>query len=238
MELVNSSLSTLWSVLTVALVLGVVADEGIGAFLVHFILETLDSSVLFKEGSDISLCETLWEILGVDIVVNSSEVALVSWLVLDCLVLFSLIAGCEGKLCSCLLLEAHKPVATGGVVRVERDFQGLDFSVLGEVFLKFFWSQVLGNFPNENVLVDNLFRIGSKKVIIVGKSATWLSWSKLEVAELLASGLEFIFFWNCHDGGIKGSVDVTSDLWISAKDDVSLLFEVVGKLGAGSEIFG
>ena len=116
MELVNSSLSTLWSVLTVALVLGVVADEGIGAFLVHFILETLDSSVLFKEGSDISLCETLWEILGVDVVVNSSEVALVSWLVLDCLVLFSLIAGCEGKLCSCLLLEAHKPVATGGVV--------------------------------------------------------------------------------------------------------------------------
>lgn len=46
MELVNSSLSALWSVLTVALVLGVVADEGIGAFLVHLILETLNSSVL------------------------------------------------------------------------------------------------------------------------------------------------------------------------------------------------
>ena len=105
------------------------------------------------------------------------------------------------------------------------------------MFFKFFWRQVLGNFPHENVLVDNLLRIGSKKVIIVGKSATWLSWSKLEVAELLASSLEFVLFWNCHDGGIKGSVDVTSDLWISAKDDVSLLLEVLGKLGACSEIF-
>ena len=116
MELVNSSLGALWSILTVALVLGVVADEGIGALIVHFILETLNSSVLFKEGSDFSLCETLWEILGVDVVVNSSEVALISWLVLDCLVLFSLVAGCEGKLCSCLFLEAHETVATGGVV--------------------------------------------------------------------------------------------------------------------------
>ena len=116
MELVNSSLSTLWSVLTIALVLSIVADEGIGTFLIHFILETLNSSILLEEGSDISLCESLWEILGVDVVVNSSEVALVSWLVLDCLVLFGLVAGCEGKLCSCLLLEAHESVATGGVV--------------------------------------------------------------------------------------------------------------------------
>ena len=116
MKLVNSSLSTLWSVLTIALVLSIVADEGIGALLIHFILETLNSSILLKQSFDISLCESLWEILGVDVVVNSSEVALVSWLVFDCLVLLSLVAGCEGKLCSCLLLEAHEPVATRGVV--------------------------------------------------------------------------------------------------------------------------
>ena len=106
------------------------------------------------------------------------------------------------------------------------------------MLLELFGRHLLWDFPDKEVVVNNLLWVGSQQVVVVRKSTTWLAWSKFEVAEGLACLLEFVFFRNGHDGGVEGSVNITSYLRNSAKDDASLVLEVGGELGACGDIFG
>jgi hypothetical protein len=76
----------LWSILTVAWIIRVVANEGVGALVIYFEDQTLDATILFEYFSDVVFREIEREILRVDVVVDSAEITLVSWLVLDGLV--------------------------------------------------------------------------------------------------------------------------------------------------------
>lgn len=82
----HSSLSALRSILTVAWIIRVVANEGVGALVIYFEYQTLDATILFEYFSDVVLREIRREILRVDVIVDSAEITLVSWLVLDGLV--------------------------------------------------------------------------------------------------------------------------------------------------------
>ena len=82
----HGSLSALRSILTVLWILGVEANEGVGTLVICLEDQTLDASKSFEHFPDVVFSVTWREILRIDIVVNSAEVTLVPWLVLDCLV--------------------------------------------------------------------------------------------------------------------------------------------------------
>lgn len=82
-EFSNGLGSALGSILTVLAVLRVVADESKGAFGVRNELHALNASKLGEQVAHFILSETLWEVLGVDVVEDLAEVALVTGLVLD-----------------------------------------------------------------------------------------------------------------------------------------------------------
>ena len=196
----DSSLGASWSVLTVRLVLSVEADEGIWTSVVLAEVERLNSSVLLEKGAHFSLTPLSWEVLGVDVVEDLSEVTLVSWLVLDGLALISLSKSWEGLGSAGGILEADETISTGGVVRVERNLEGLDISVLAEEGLELRWLHVLWNLAHKDVVVNNLLWVGSQKIIIVWESTTLLAWDELEVTELLAGELELVLLWDSDDG--------------------------------------
>jgi len=124
------------------------------------------------------------------------------------------------------------------MVRVEGDFQRLDFSVLCKVLLECFRGHVLRDLSNEDVVVNNLLRVRSEKVIVVGEGSAGLAFSELEVSELLACLLELVFLGDGHDGRVEGSVDVSSNLWNPAEDDAGLLLEVSGEFGGRGDVLG
>ena len=111
-ELEHGTLGTLWSVFTVILVIGVVADKGVGALVVGLEAQALDSTIFFKECSHVGFGEALWEVLGINIVVDSAEVALVSWGVLDGLVHVGLRVSQKSLACGFWVLEAHEAIAS------------------------------------------------------------------------------------------------------------------------------
>lgn len=111
-ELKDGSLSASWSVLAVILVLGVVADKGVGALVVGLEAQALDSTIFLEKSLHIGFGEFEWEVLGVNVVVDSAEVTLVSWLVLDGLVHIGLRVSLEGLSSSLGVLEAHEAISS------------------------------------------------------------------------------------------------------------------------------
>ena len=213
------------SVLAVSLVLAVEADEGVLALIVGAELHGLDAAELLEESLDVLLVEVVREVLGVNVVVDFSELALISGLVLDHLDGVSLALGLKSSSGTAWLLEANETVATGLMVGVEGDLEGLDVTVAREVLLETVWGKFLGDFTHKDVVVNDLLRVGAKEVVIKGKSAGWLSVSKLEVAHLLASESELVFLGDGHDGRVERTVDVASDLRHTREDDAGLLLQ-------------
>ena len=123
MKSINSFLSAFWSILAVTLVIRVVADKGITSLFIRLEFKTFNSSILSKELLSLSFSESNWEVLCVDVVVDSSEITLVSRLVLDDLIRLSIMISLKGLSSSCWILEAHETIASGGVVCVERQLE-------------------------------------------------------------------------------------------------------------------
>jgi len=122
-EFDHSLLSARWSVLTVALVLRVEADECKGTFVIRFEVQTLDSTKFLENFPAVVFSEAVWEILGINVIVNSAEVAFVTWSILDCLVDVSLGVSLECLECTFRLLEAHEAIAARGMVGVKGNFE-------------------------------------------------------------------------------------------------------------------
>ena len=232
-ELGDGFLSASWSIFAVHAVVRVEADEGIWAFFVSHVLHALNATELTEQIMDLLLSVVHGEVLRIDVVVDLAEVAFVAWLVANDLILVSVALCFQGFGGRRWVLEAHETVAARLMVRVERDLEGLDVTVAGEVFLELGWRQFLRDAAHKDVVIDNLLRVGAEQVVVEGQGATGLAWCKLKVAHLFASELEFVFLRDLHDGRVKWAVQVTSDLWNTGEHDASLLLQHRGQLGAG-----
>jgi len=237
-ELGDGFLSAAGSVLAVLLVLGVEANEGVGSLLVVGVVHAFDATELSEKSAYVSFSVVVGEVLGVDVVVDLAEIAFVAGLVSDHLVTvggalsFKSLSGTRG------LLEANEAVATGLVVRVERDLQRFDVSVAREVLFKSLRSDLLGDLAHEDVVVDNFLGVGSKEIVVEGESARWLAWGKLEVAHLFAGLREFVLLGDGHNGRVEGAVKIASDLGHTRKHNAGLVLEDRSETGAGGLILG
>lgn len=118
-------------------------------------MEGLNASVFGEQSSDLWLIPLEWEVLGVDVVENLSEVTLVAWLVLDGLDGVSVALGGKSLACGVWLLEADESVLARTMIGVEGDLQGLDWSELGEELFKLLWRHSVWDFAHKNVVVND-----------------------------------------------------------------------------------
>jgi hypothetical protein len=120
---------------------------------------------------DILLGEVLGEVLGVNVVVDFAEVTLVTGLVADNLDAVGIAFGLESTGSRGRVLEADEAVATGLVIGVQRDLQRLDVAIALEVLFELLRRQLLGNSADEDVVIDNLLRVGAEEVIVERKGS-------------------------------------------------------------------
>jgi hypothetical protein len=128
-----------------------------------------------------------------------------------------------------LVLEANVSETSLGVIHVERDFQGFNWTVCGKVGSKelisdwfFTWGLV------EDVVVGKLFFVASKKLWIERKGSALESHAillKLEVSHFIASFLVLDWVVDNNNCGIKRSEVVSSDLWSLLDDGSTFLSE-------------
>lgn len=199
-QLGNSLCSTLGSILAISTVLRVVADEGEGALRVLHELHALNAAVLLKKTTHISLCEVVREVLGVNVVEDLAEVALVTRLVPDDLARVCTAVRFQGLHGTARFLETDKAVATRLMIRVKRNLERLDVTVLREVLLQVLRGHLLGYLAHEDVVVDDLLRVRAQQVVVEGEGAGGLALGELKVAKLLAGLVEFVLLWDGHDG--------------------------------------
>jgi hypothetical protein len=88
---------------------------------------------------DILLGEVLREVLCVNVVVDLSEVTLVTRLVADNLNAVGITLGFEGTGSGGRVLEADETIATRLVIGIQRDFERFDVTVALEVLFKLLW---------------------------------------------------------------------------------------------------
>ena len=82
-KLLNGLLGAAGAILTIVLIFGVEADEGVRALIIAHVLHGLNTAKLGEEGLHIFLREVVGEVLGIDVVVDLAEVTLVTGLVAD-----------------------------------------------------------------------------------------------------------------------------------------------------------
>merc|ERR1719246_70966 len=232
-KLLDGLLGTAGSVLAVVLVIRVEADEGVGALIVAHVLHGLDAAELGEKGANVLLREVVGEVLGVDVVVDLAEVALVAGLVADDLDAVGSTLGFEGLGSRGGVLEADETVAAGLVVRVKRDLQRLNVTVTLEVLLESLGSDLLGDAAHEDVVVDDLLGVGAEQVIVEGEGAGGLSIGELEVAHLLAGKRELVLLRDGHNSRVEGAVQVTADLGHALEHDAGLRLQDGCEASAG-----
>jgi len=227
-ELLDGLSSSLGSVFTVLLVLGVVANESVSTLVVAAELAALNAAVSTEKLAQFGLVVALRQVLHVDVVENTTEVTLVLRLVLDtnvgilvCGVIKSLLGALGG-------LEAHETVATRGVVGVKRDLQTLNVTILGEVFLKLLGVHVGGDLLDEEVVLNESLGVGTEKLIVEGETSALAS-INFEISEHLASFLELLSVRNLNDGSVERLVDISLDLRNTLKINTGFL-EDLGNL--------
>jgi len=241
--------SFLGSVLVVVLVLRHVADKGESlldldsAFLVLAV--HLDEGSNVTEGSEkgleLLIREGLGVVLNVEVVEHTSGVVFVLGVPLDGDAvsvggrLLHHVAGLGGILGG---LVAYETVASGRVVLVEGDLEGLD-GVLGvglegaHLNIELGGSHVLGDLADEDVAVSvGLGQVGSEEGVIESKSSAGLTGDG-EVSQEFSGLLVHFFVLDSHDTGVERLGGVSADLRLVVNLDTSVL-EKSGKRG-GSE---
>ena len=210
------------TILPIVLVVRVEADEGIGALIVAHVLHRLDATEFAEESLHVFLSKVVGEVLGVDVVVDLPEVTLVAWLVADDLDVVSITLSFEGCGGSSGILEADEAIPTGLMVRVEGDLEGLNLTIAREVLLKGLRRDLLRDLAHEDVVIDDLLRVGAEKIVVEGKSAGGLAIGELEVSHLLAGEGKLVLLGDRHDGRVEGTVQVTTDLRHALKHNTGL----------------
>merc|ERR1711957_410986 len=241
--------SFLGSVLVIVLVLRHVADKG--ESLLDLDSASLVLAVHLDEGSNVTegsekglellIREGLGVVLNVEVVEHTSGVVFVLGVPLDGDAvsvggrLLHHVAGLGGILGG---LVAYETVASGRVVLVEGDLEGLD-GVLGvglegaHLNIELGGSHVLGDLADEDVAVSvGLGQVGSEEGVIESKSSAGLTGDG-EVSQEFSGLLVHFFVLDSHDPGVERLGGVSADLRLVVNLDTSVL-EKSGKRG-GSE---
>lgn len=218
----DSGSGGLGSVFSILLVLGVKANESVGTLVVAAKLAALDTAVSGEKFTQFLFSEVLRQVFHVDVVENTSEVTLVLRLVLDTNVRVLVDGVIKSFLGAFRSLEAHKTVATRGVIGVKRDLKTLDITILGEVFLKLLGVHVGRDLLNEEVVINESLRVGTEQLIVERKSSALAS-INLEVSENCTSFLELLRVRDLEDGGVERFVEISLDLRYTLKIDSGFL---------------
>jgi len=142
-----------------------------------------------------------------------------------------------------LVFEANVSETFLGVIWVDGDFQGFDWSILGEVF----GEEIVGDWLVgwglvENVVVGQFVFVASEKLLIERKGSAlvflaWLISFNLEVSHLITGLLVLNWVLDDDDGGVEGSEEVSSDLWSLLDDSTALLSESFSNFDGANLIF-
>jgi len=142
-----------------------------------------------------------------------------------------------------LVFEANVSETFLGVIWVDGDFQGFDWSILGEVF----GEEIVGDWLVgwglvENVVVGQFVFVASEKLLIERKGSAliflaWLISFNLEVSHLFTSLLVLNWVLDDDDGGVEWSEEVSSDLWSLLDDSTALLSESFSNFDGANLIF-
>jgi hypothetical protein len=116
------------------------------------------------------------------------------------------------------------------MVTVERNFKTFDLSVFLEFLLKICMSGVLWDGLDEHVVVQKLFLVGTKKLLVELECSALLTVNG-EVFHFFGCVVEFLGILDLDDTRIEWSGNVSSDLWLDVKTDASNLFESISKFG-------
>jgi len=129
------------------------------------------------------------------------------------------------------VLEANESITTRLVLLVEGYFARDYTSEIFERIFQIIRLEGLVNLSDEHVLLLELGKINSKEILAVRESAAGLS-LKGEVAEILLDFFELIGVVDSDHGGVKGFVDVSSNLGL-LNINIALLLDESCKLGGG-----
>jgi hypothetical protein len=234
--LLDSHSGSLGARLAIVGVLWHVSNQSVSALVVSLIFEETNVAMLGEQLTGLLLIERVGQVLDVDVVEHTSELTSVSWLVLDsesAIVASGVSEAVGGGL---WLLEAHESVATGRVVWVEGDLEGLDFTVLGELLLEPLRvvNVILGDLGHKHVVLDKACLVAAEQLVVVGEGAAHLA-VDLEVSKLLAGLLESLLVWDNHDGGVEGTINVASELRLAIENNASSLLDQSGDV-VGSDV--
>jgi hypothetical protein len=189
--------------------------------------------------SDIIIGVRVGNVLNIDVVHELAKVALVVLrLKLDDVHLTEIL-GSEGISGGLGVLEADEAVATGRVVTVEGDLQGLDGTNLAEDLVELLMGHILGDGADEHVLGEELLLVGTEELSVERQSTALLA-IDLEVSHLLAGGLELIGILDVDHGRVEGLGNIILDLRSLgvSKDNASLFLEAFGDLDRGDLVLG
>jgi len=167
-EGLNSTLSTVVSILQVLLVSRFVLDNGKGALEICVKSEIADVAKLLKKLSNFIFAPVRWEVLGIDVVEELVLGALSTRLVLACLALPSTTLSLDGFSGWLGIFEANEGSSAGGVVSIEENLELTDLTILGEEGLKHERGHLLGDFAHKDDLVGLLLHLCIIQVLVVG----------------------------------------------------------------------
>jgi hypothetical protein len=126
-------------------------------------------------------------------------------------------------------LEADESIASGGVVRVERNLKTLDLTETLEFLLEVGMLEVLWHGSHEHVVGLELLFVGSEQLLVELEGSALLAFD-LEVLHGLAGFVESDWVLDADDSRVERSGDVFPDLWLFVKGDSGLLLESDGNL--------
>jgi len=108
------------------------------------------------------------------------------------------------------------------VVSVQRDFETLDITVLGEVLFKLLGLHVGGDFLDEKIVINESLGVGTEKLIVEGETSAWAA-INFEISEDLASFFELLRVRDLNDGGVERFVDISLNLRNALKVNAGFL---------------
>jgi len=241
-ESINCGGCSFGSSFAVVRVGGEVGDHCKLAILVATELEHTDRAKLAEKCASLLFIEVIGQILGINVVENATEFALVAWLILNranfsfAAIFLEALSCCRG------VLEANETIATGSVVRGQGDLQGLDITEARAVIVEPLRvvDVVLGDLADEDVVIRETLRVGTLERVVEWQASCPVlaclvcglvdGFVVHEVAEVLASALKGFFVLDADDGGAEGTIEFASDLRLELEDIACLLLDNQGNL--------
>jgi hypothetical protein len=150
-----------------------------------------DIAVRTKDGLDFFVSHVRGQVLDENVVESFSLMREALRVELDTSEVFVARGGFDSFSCVFSVLKANESVPTGVVLLIQRNLAGNDTSKLLKVFFQILGFYGLVDIFDKDVLLLQLWKIDSGKILAVGESTAGLV-LKVEVAEVLLDSFELV----------------------------------------------